>query len=100
MFILQLILQNFPTSLTPKIAPKGNYGTVNLLPVVSLFDNISKRLKPVFNDVPLCFEDMDINHGLVLYETNLPSIGGLKKLPLVIKSLGDRAIVFMNNVRV
>jgi len=66
--------------------------------VVSLFDNAARRLKPVFNNVPLCFEDMDINRGLVLYETNLPPIGGLTKLPLVIKSLGDRAMIFLNNV--
>jgi len=66
-----------------------------MLPVVSLFDNVARRLKPILNNVPLCFEDMDINHGLVLYETNLPPIGGLTKLPLVIKSLGDRAIFFI-----
>jgi len=68
------------------------------LPVVSLFDSVAQRLKPVLNDVPLCFEDMDINHGLVLYETNLPFIEGSNKLPLVIKSLRDRAIIFLNNV--
>ncbi|CAH1724816.1 unnamed protein product [Aphis gossypii] len=90
---------NFPTGSTPKIAPKGNYGTVNLLPVVSLFDSVARRLNPVLNDVPLCFEDMDINHGLVLYETNLPIIEGSNKLPLVIKSLRDRAIIFLNNVK-
>jgi len=64
-----------------------------------MFDNAARRFKSVLNDVPLCFEDMDINHGLVLYETNLPPIGGLTKLPLIIKSLNDRAIVFLNNVR-
>jgi len=68
--------------------------------VVSLFDNVARLFKPVLNNVPLCFEDMDINHGLVLYETNLPPIGGLTKLPLIIESLGDRAIIFLNNVRV
>ncbi|XP_025205824.1 beta-galactosidase-like, partial [Melanaphis sacchari] len=90
---------NFPTASTPKISPKGNYGTVNLLPVVSLFDNAARRLESILNDVPLCFEDMDINQGLVLYETNLPMITGLTKLPLVIKSLSDRAIIFLNNVK-
>lgn len=67
--------------------------------MISLFDRASQRLKPFINDVPLCFEDMDLNHGLVLYETNLPPVG-TTKLPLVINSLRDRAIVFLNNVRV
>lgn len=87
-------------STPPKRAAKGDYGTVNLVPVVSLFDRASRRVEPVVNDVPLCFEDMDLNHGLVLYETDLPPIGRSMKLPLVIESLGDRAIVFLNNVRV
>lgn len=92
-------VQNYTTSPTPNIAPKGNYGTVNLSPVISMFDQLSKRITPVINDIPLCFEDMDINHGLVLYETTLPqAIDRLIELPLVIDVIHDRAIIFLNNV--
>lgn len=92
-------VQNYPTTSAPKRAPKGNYGTANLSPVISLFDQLSKRMKPVINDSPLCFEDMDINHLLVLYETTLPQVETLTKLPLVIEVLHDRAMVFLNYVR-
>jgi len=93
-------LQDFPVAPTPRRAPKGGYGTVSLSPVVSLFDQASRRLKPVVNDVPLCFEDMDLNHGLALYETDLPPTGKSVELPLVVGSLRDRAIVFLNHVRI
>lgn len=44
---------------------------------------------------------MDISHGLVLYETDLPPIERLTtNLSLVIEVLHDRAIVFLNYVRV
>lgn len=95
-----LFLQNYTTSSTPTRTPKGIYGTVNMLPVVNLLENVSRRLKPVVNDIPLCFEDMDINHGLVLYETYLPKIEESTKLPLVVNVLNDRATVFLNDVRV
>lgn len=95
-----LFLQNFTNSSTPMYAPKGNYGTVNLLPVVNLLENVSRHLQPVINDVPLSFEDMDINQGFVLYETNLPKIEGSTKLPLTIDILHDRATIFLNKVRV
>lgn len=84
----------------PKRAPKGNYGTVNLLPVVSLFDQSSLHTKPVLNEIPLSFEDMDINQGLVLYETNLPTVVRPTKLPLIIETLRDRAIIFIDYVRI
>lgn len=94
-------MQNFPTGYTPKRAPKGNYGMVHLVPVISLFDHVSQQhYKTVKNDVPLSFEDMDINHGLVLYETDLPLIGRLTKLPLSVNILRDRATVFLDNVSV
>jgi len=92
------MLQNFPTASTPKRLPKSNYGTVHMLPVISLFDHASQHYKPIMNDVPLSFEDLDLNHGLVLYETNLPKISGSTKLPLVVNTLRDRAIVFLNYV--
>ncbi|XP_025410669.1 beta-galactosidase-like [Sipha flava] len=91
---------NHPTTSTPRRAPKGNYGIVNLLPVVSLFDQTSMHIKPVINEVPLSFEDMDINHGLVLYETNLPTIARPTKLPLIIEKLRDRAIIFLDCVKI
>ncbi|VVC34719.1 Glycoside hydrolase superfamily,Beta-galactosidase 1-like,Glycoside hydrolase, family [Cinara cedri] len=87
---------NFPTFFTPKRAPKGNYGTVNLLPVASLLDRVSRRLQPVISQVPLCFEDIDQDHGLVLYETNLPTFEKPTKLPLIVEKLHDRAIIFLN----
>jgi len=94
-------VQDFPVAATPRRAPKGHYGTVSLSPVVSLFDRASRRLEPVVNDVPLCFEDMDLNHGLVLYETDLPPVVGKSaELPLVVGSLRDRATVFLNHVRI
>lgn len=97
---MSLVLQNFTTGATPKRAPKGNYGTVRLLPVVSILDRTSRRHKTIISDIPICFEDMDLNNGLALYETHLPSIGEAKRLPLVINSLRDRATVFLNHVRV
>lgn len=92
------LLQKFPLGLMPKRAPKGDYGTVHMLPVISLFDNASRRHGSVVNDEPICFEDMDQNQGLMLYETHLPPIERDTKLPLVVQSLRDRAIVFLNGV--
>ncbi|XP_025410648.1 beta-galactosidase-like, partial [Sipha flava] len=91
---------NYPTTSTPKRAPKGNYGTVNLSPVISLLDQTSRRLKPIKNEIPLSFEDMDLNYGLVLYETNLPPVERLTHLPLVIEVLHDRAIIFLNYTKI
>lgn len=74
---------------------------VNLVPILSLFDHDSRRRhNSVNNEVPLCFEDMDVNHGLMLYETNLPAIEKSTNLPLVINSLRDRGMIFVDGVSV
>ncbi|XP_050432684.1 beta-galactosidase-like [Adelges cooleyi] len=85
---------------TPKPSLKYSYGTVNMLPVTGLLDQVPRNLfTTVTNQKPLSFEDIDMNQGLVLYETVLPGNGTAARLPLTINLLRDRAIIFLDHAK-
>lgn len=86
--------------ITPVPAPKGNYGKFVLQPLVSIFEKVAQRIKPVTSRVPLSFEDIDINTGFVMYETILPEEYGNNQVPVILTAniVRDRAIVYLNKV--
>uniref|UniRef100_A0A2S2P399 Beta-galactosidase n=1 Tax=Schizaphis graminum TaxID=13262 RepID=A0A2S2P399_SCHGA len=95
---------NFAVSneISPVPAPKGNYGTFTMQPLISLFDKAAQRIKPVENDVPLGFEAMGINTGFVMYETILTNEQKDVTVPvnLTISTVRDQATVFIDQVQV
>jgi len=77
---------------------KAAYGTFYLQPVVSIFEKITHRIKPVLSVKPLTFEDMDINTGFVMYETIL--LNNFHSLVnLTVASIRDRAIIYLDQVK-
>ncbi|XP_050429419.1 beta-galactosidase-like [Adelges cooleyi] len=88
--------------ISPVPVSKGNYGKFMLKPVASFFDKVTQRMKPVVSDVPLTFEDMDINTGFVMYETTLTEEQKNISRPAIlsINSIRDRAIIYLDNVNV
>ncbi|XP_060841088.1 beta-galactosidase-like [Rhopalosiphum padi] len=95
---------NFAVSneISPVPAPKGNYGTFIMQPLISLFDKAAQRIKPVENDVPLGFEVMGINTGFVMYETILTNEQKDVTAPvnLTISTIRDQATIFLDQVQV
>ncbi|XP_025209097.1 beta-galactosidase-like isoform X2 [Melanaphis sacchari] len=95
---------NFSVSneISPVPAPKGDYGTFKMQPLVSLFEKVSQRIKPVENDVPLGFEVMGINTGFVMYETILTDEQKDVTVPvnLTISTIRDQATIFLDQVQV
>lgn len=70
-------------------------------PLSSLFDKVTQRIKPFESDVPLAFENMDINTGFVMYETILTNEQKDVQAPvnLTISTIRDQAIVYLNQVQ-
>ncbi|KAL4148356.1 hypothetical protein QTP88_002620 [Uroleucon formosanum] len=95
---------NFAVSndILPVPAPKGNYGILKMQHLVSFFDKVAQRIKPVESDVPLNFEIMGINSGFVMYETILTNDQKFVNAPvnLTISKIRDQATIFLNQVRV
>ncbi|XP_027837509.2 beta-galactosidase-like isoform X2 [Aphis gossypii] len=95
---------NFAVSneISPVPAPKGNYGTFTMMPLVSLFEKATQRIKPIESDVPLGFEIMGINTGFVMYETILTNEQKDNKVPvnLTISTIRDQATIFLDQVQV
>jgi len=96
------VFQNFVVSneISPLAAPKGNYGTFTMQPVVSLFEKVTQQIKPVESDVPLTFENMGINSGFVMYETILTEDQKNFTTPvdLIIRTIRDQAYVYLDQV--
>lgn len=96
------VLKNFavPNEILPVPAPKGEYGTFIMQPLVSLFEKVSQRIKPIESDVPLGFEVMDINSGFVMYETILTNDQKNVTAPvnLTISTIRDQATIFLDQV--
>ncbi|XP_025407480.1 beta-galactosidase isoform X2 [Sipha flava] len=88
--------------LSPIPTPKGAYGTFHVQPVVSFFEKVAQRIKPVISDVPLSFEDMDINTGFLMYETILTNDQKkiINPVNLTITTVRDRAIIYLDQVKV
>ncbi|XP_059620871.1 beta-galactosidase-like [Phlebotomus argentipes] len=82
----------------PEPAPKLDFGKVFLTPRLNLLSRHARRRlcrSPVFSRMPVSFEVLDQNAGVVLYETPLPR---LKRDPsaLTIGKLRDRALVYID----
>ncbi|XP_050533362.1 beta-galactosidase-like [Daktulosphaira vitifoliae] len=87
----------------PVIRPKGDYGKFTLYPVASLFEKITQRYRPITSDIPLGFEDLDVNTGFVLYETILTDEQKALMSPtmnLTLKTVRDRAIIYLDQEKV
>ncbi|XP_022174724.1 beta-galactosidase-like isoform X2 [Myzus persicae] len=87
-------------SLVP--APKGNYGTFTMQPLVSIFEKVTQRIKPIESDVPLGFEIMGFKSGFVMYETTLTNDQKFVTAPvnLTISKIRDQATIFLDQVQV
>nr|CAD7432748.1 unnamed protein product [Timema monikensis] len=89
-----------PDLALPEITAKGEYGVVSMFPVVSLLEDEVKSglgTPTVIEKYPLTFEALGQSYGFVLYETMVPSDIGDPSL-LDVKTIGDRALVFLDKV--
>uniref|UniRef100_A0A1B6C0R4 Beta-galactosidase n=1 Tax=Clastoptera arizonana TaxID=38151 RepID=A0A1B6C0R4_9HEMI len=77
----------------PRPQLKGDYGMVEMVPIVSLFDAPSQYL-PVRARYPLTFEALQQSYGFILYETKVPDKIGDPAI-LKVEKLHDRAIVYL-----
>jgi len=78
---------------------KAAYGVFYLQPIISLFETVTHRIKPVFSVTPLTFEGMDVNTGFVMYETILINKMFQNPVNLTVDSVRDRAIVYLDQVK-
>lgn len=87
--------------ISPNPTPKGAYGKFFLKPLVSIFEKVAQRIKPMISNVPLPFEDLDINTGFVMYETTLTDDQKNVENPvnLTVKTVRDRAIIYLDQVK-
>lgn len=87
---------------SPIPTPKGAYGKFYLKPLVSIFEKVAQRIKPVISNVPLPFEELDINTGFVMYETTLTDDQKNVENPvnLTVNTVRDRAIIYLDKVQV
>ncbi|XP_025409472.1 beta-galactosidase-like [Sipha flava] len=87
--------------ISPVPMPKGNYGRFTMTPLVNLFEKVTQRIKPIESDVPLAFENMDIDSGFVMYETILTNDQKNVTTPvnLTISTVRDRAYVYLDKVQ-
>lgn len=97
--------QNFSAAsneISPVPAPKGDYGKFAARPLVGIFEKIAQRHEPIVNDAPLSFEKMDVDYGFVMYETIFTDDQKdfEDNADLVISTIRDRAIVYVDQVRV
>nr|CAD7264350.1 unnamed protein product [Timema shepardi] len=89
-----------PDLALPETTAKGEYGVVSMFPVVSLLEDEVKSglgTPTVFEKYPLTFEALGQSYGFVLYETMVPSDIADPSL-LDVKTIGDRALVFLDKV--
>ncbi|XP_033201569.2 beta-galactosidase [Bombus vancouverensis nearcticus] len=90
-----LPLPNVPL---PSPSPKGDYGTVLLVPILQLFE---PRAQQLFGTItveatnPLTFEKLGLPHWLVLYETDL--VRGRPDPAILRAKVRDRALVYVDD---
>lgn len=94
----EIIQKHLPAGVTLPPVPAANktiaVPSISLTATAPLFTNLGK---PVINEKPLCFEDLDQGYGFVLYRTLLKDAAdGL----LQIKELRDYATVYLNGQRI
>jgi beta-galactosidase len=79
----------------PAAKPSGSFKNIPLSQTASVFDVLPK---PVKNETPLTFEDLNQAYGFVLYRTKITSNGeaGILK----INKLRDYGLIFVNGKRI
>lgn len=80
----------------PKNREKASYGTITLDRTAGLFDNLLRLSAPIKSNVPRPMEEYGTGYGYILYETQLNR--DYVDAVLSFESIGDRAIVYVNNV--
>jgi beta-galactosidase len=90
----EVIQKHLPAGTTLPPVPETNktipIPNIELTSWASVFNNLGK---PVINEKPLCFEDLDQGYGFVLYRTKIKhAASGLLK----IKEMRDYATVYIN----
>lgn len=91
---------DLPNIETPQREPKMSLGAVQLQPVNILLSNICRQYlgtTPVYNPSPMTFEALNQNHGLVLYEADLPVFVRDPSI-LRINGIRDRAYIYVDEV--
>jgi len=86
--------------ISPNSMLKAAYGVYYLQPLVSIFETVTHRIEAVSSIAPITFEDMDINTGFVMYETTLLNNKFQNPVNLTVDSVRDRAIIYLDQVRV
>jgi beta-galactosidase len=86
----------YPVPAVPAPIPVVTLPAIPLTKTVDLFD-LKKDIKPVANDTPLSFEDLNQGHGYVLYSRRFtqPAQGKLQ-----VPGLRDFATVYVNGKKV
>jgi beta-galactosidase len=94
----EVIQKHLPKGETLPPVPETNktiaIPNIEITSMASVFNNLGK---PVINDKPLCFEDLNQGYGFVLYRTTLKNnASGLLK----VKEMRDYATVYLNGQRI
>ena len=91
--IADYLRARFPhTDFDVKNHTKVAYGAVPMTKSISFWDALDKLdPEPTKSEKPMTFEKLDVDYGFVLYQTALPESGDL-----TIKTLRDRALVYLN----
>ena len=66
-----------------------------LTEIAPLFENLGRLSNPIKAPEPLTFEELDSPFGFILYHAELPALFD-RELPIVIKDVRDRAMVFVD----
>lgn len=94
----EVIQKHLPAGVTLPPVPASSKTIA--IPNIALWDRtplFANLGKPVINEKPLCFEDLNQGYGFVLYRTTLKSAAeGLLK----VKEMRDYATVYLNNERI
>jgi len=79
-----------------KVEPslKKSYGEARMTQQADLFDSLDKLSEPMERVCPEPMEKLGQNYGFILYRTQLKGYKG--HLPLEIKDVHDRALIFLN----
>ena len=103
--VLRDVIKDFlplPNITVPEKAPKMELPAIQLRPKTTLLSQSSRNIlgsKMITSQKPLKFEELNQFSGFVLYETMLPD-RMLDPSVLRIPILHDRAIVYVDNVRI
>ncbi|XP_076035693.1 beta-galactosidase-like isoform X2 [Oratosquilla oratoria] len=85
---------SIPSGPEPKPTPKEAYGDVPVIPIGSLFE-LAEVSQSVIRPWPVSFEDLSVQNGLVLYQTNITFMVP-DPARLSLNDVHDRAYVFVD----